>query len=170
MTAAHDARVDADRVDRLLEQLRTGPDPRVALVAEELVRCLVRLYGAGLERIVAIVGPQGSHDLCDDPLVESLMLVHDLHPLDADTRIRRALDRARPSAGELHYHGVDDSGVAHVRLSDSGHGCRSSVRKAIESAIREAAPEVTGVVVEVTAVAALPLLQISRRPGLGAAR
>jgi len=168
-TEPHDPRVAADRVDRLLEQLRSGPDPRAALVAEDLVRCLVQLYGAGLERIVKIVGTQRSHDLCADPLVESLMLVHDLHPLDPDTRIRRVLDRLRPHAGELHYDGTDDGGMAHVRLTDGGHGCRSSVRAAIESAILETAPEVTGVVVE-TGLTPPPLLQISRRPGLGVPR
>jgi hypothetical protein len=42
------------------------------------------------------------------------------------------------------------------------------VRQAIEAAIQDAAPEVTGVEVEVTGSPA-PLLQISRRPGLGPA-
>jgi hypothetical protein len=39
--AAPDAHAAAGRVNRLLEQLRCGPDPRAAMVAEELVRCLV---------------------------------------------------------------------------------------------------------------------------------
>jgi Fe-S cluster biogenesis protein NfuA len=169
MTAAPpDARAAADRVDRLLTQLRSGPDPHAAAVAEELVRCLVHLYGAGLERIVRIVGSPGTHDLCTDPLVESLMLVHDLHPLDPDTRIRRALDRLTPYTGELEFRGIDESGVAHVGLTGSGRGCRSSVRNAVEAATQDAAPEVSGVVVEVAA--APTLLQITRRPELGAAR
>jgi Fe-S cluster biogenesis protein NfuA len=155
---ASDPREAADRVDRLLEQLRRGPDPRAGALAEELVGCLVQLYGAGLRRVVELVGPQGSHELCADPLVESLLLVHDLHPLDADTRIRRALR----TFGEADLLGVDADGVAHVRLGGGGGCHRSSARAAVESAIREAAPEVTGVVVEVTAEP--PLLQITRRP------
>jgi Fe-S cluster biogenesis protein NfuA len=169
MSAPNDAQVAAGRVDRLLEQLRSGPDPRAAAVAEELVRCLVQLYGAGLERIVAIVGEQGNRDLCADPLVESLMLVHDLHPLDAGTRIRRALEAARPHLGDLEYAGIDDGGVAHIRMPGGHHGCRSSVRQAIESAVREAAPELAGVAVE-AGVAPPALLSIRRRPGLGAVR
>jgi hypothetical protein len=180
MTAPDEARAVAVRVDRLLDQLRRGPDPRAAVVAEELVRGLVRLYGFGLERIVAMVGPQRSRELCADPLVESLMLVHDLHPLDADTRVRRALDRVAQAGGagsagaaglassllapgEARYEGIDEGGVARVRLA-GGTGCRSSLRAAIESAIREAAPELTDVVVEMEA-APPPLLSISRRPG-----
>jgi Fe-S cluster biogenesis protein NfuA len=156
---AHDA---ADRVERLLAQLRSGPDPRAALVAEDLVRCLVRLYGAALERMVEISGPRLCEEFCADPLVESLMLVHDLHPLDADARIRRALQRLRHLTGELRYDGIDDAGVARVRLPGGAPGCRSSQRQAIEAAVREAAPEVDGVAVEAEA-AAPPLLQITMR-------
>jgi Fe-S cluster biogenesis protein NfuA len=165
------ARQAAERVEELLAQLRGGPDPTAGPVAEELVGCLVRLYGAGLARIVAMVGPEGGRDLCDDPLVESLLLVHDLHPLDADSRIRRAVDRVRVGlpqyTGKIDYLGVDSDGVARVRL-EGGRGCRSTgdaVRLAVESAIQDAAPEVADVIVEV-AEPLPPLLQITRRPSL----
>jgi hypothetical protein len=155
------ARSAADRVDRLLAQLRAGPDPRAAAVAEELVRCLVQLYGAGLERIVQIADPER---LAADPLVESLLLVHDLHPLDTDTRIRRAV----AGMAGVRYDGMDGDGVAHVRFTPGG-GCQSSTRAAIESAIGDAAPEVAGVVVEVDAPLP-PLLQIGRRTAASAPR
>jgi hypothetical protein len=163
------ARQAAERVEELLAQLRGGPDPTAGPVAEELVGCLVRLYGAGLARIVAMVGPEGGRDLCDDPLVESLLLVHDLHPLDADTRIRRAIDRLRlpQYTGSIDYLGLGADGVARARLQ-GGHGCRSTgdaVRLAVEMAIQDAAPEVADVIVEV-AEPLPPLLQITRRPEL----
>jgi Fe-S cluster biogenesis protein NfuA len=166
-STADPADAAAAKVDRLLAQLRSGPDPRAAVVAEELVRCLVQLYGSGLKRIVDIVGPEHGPDLCADPLVESLLLVHDLHPVDAGTRIRRALERARPRTGEVDYLGIDDAGVVRVRLSAGGHGCGSSarsVRLAIETIVQQAAPETAGVEVEIPASPA-PLLQVSRRPG-----
>jgi len=104
--------------------------------------------------------------------VESLLLVHDLHPLDADARIDRALEQVRAQlgshAGVIEYLGIDDQGVAGVRLTASGHGCGSSpstARQAVEEAIAEAAPEVAGVhVEEVVAPPEVPLLQIMRRP------
>jgi Fe-S cluster biogenesis protein NfuA len=163
VTAPLDAREAGDRVERLLAQLRSGPDPRAAVVAEDLVRCLVTLYGAALERIVEISGERLRHEFCADPLVEGLMLVHDLHPLDADTRVLRALDRIQPHTGELRYDGIDALGVARVRLPGGGGACRSSLRRAIESAVREAAPEVNRVVVDAEATP-LPLLQITPRP------
>lgn len=164
-----DAEATARRVDGLLAELRGGPDPRAAAVAEELTRCLVQLYGAGLARIVAGIGPELSADICADPLVESLLLVHDLHPLDADARIRQAVERSWPRPGELRYLGIDAAGVAHLRLTAGRSGCRSSpqtVRGEVEDFVRQAAPELTDVQVEVPA-ATLPLLQVSLRQGLG---
>jgi Fe-S cluster biogenesis protein NfuA len=158
MTAEPDAQVAAARVDRLLDQLRSGPDPRAALVAEELVRCLVRLYGAGLERIMATVDADHARDLAADPLVESLLLVHDLHPLDPDARVRRALDRM--PAGSVEYLGIDGQGVVRVRMTGGGGCADRSLRQAITTRVRDAAPETTGV----EFVAAPLLLQISRRP------
>ena len=48
--------------------------------------------------------------LVADPLVESLLLLHGLHPLDVDTRIQRALDNVRPYLGS-HAGGVEYLGV-----------------------------------------------------------
>jgi hypothetical protein len=156
MDDGNDARAAGERVEALLAELRARSGPEAADVAEELVTCLVRLYGAGLESIMRIIGDDSSllARLIADPLVESLLLVHDLHPLDTGTRIRRALGRIGAGAEFL---GVDDAGVAHVRL---GSGCGSTAA-AVEQAIAEAAPETTGVLL---APREPPLLQISRRP------
>ncbi len=147
-----------DRIEELLGVLHA--DGAHGAAAEELVRLLVGLYGDGLARIVAALGDEGGAGaavldrLTGDPLVESLLLLHGLHPLDVDARIQRALDRVRPylgsHAGGVHYLGVTD-GVARLRLEGNCHGCPSStvtVRLAIEGAVQEAAPEVTEVKVE----------------------
>ncbi len=106
-------------------------------------------------------------------MVEGLLLLHGLHPLDVDTRIQRALDQVRPylgsHAGGVQYLGVSEEGVARLLLEGSCHGCPSStvtVRLAIEGAVQDAAPEVTEVVVEgMTAPPEPALLQIGPRPG-----
>lgn len=168
------------RVEELLAALRTSAGGKVAATAEELVGLLVGLYGDGLGQIVAVLREQGEAGaatlarLTEDPLVESLLLVHGLHPLDADARIQRALDRVRPylgsHAGGVRYLGVTD-GVARLRLEGSCNGCPSStvtVQLAIQGAVEEAAPEVTQVVVEgMTEPPGPRLLQIGRRPGEG---
>jgi len=178
MAAGHDAEKAGERVEALLAELGSQAGPQVAATAEELVSCLVDLYGAGLAEIVKIVGadPEAGQrlmgQLAGDPLVESLLLLHDLHPLDADTRINRALEAVRSRlgshAGVIEYLGIDEQGVAGLRLTASGHGCGSSsstARQAVEEAVAEAAPEVAGVhVEEVAAPPEVPLLQIMRRP------
>jgi Fe-S cluster biogenesis protein NfuA/nitrite reductase/ring-hydroxylating ferredoxin subunit len=160
-----------ERIEHLLAGLRAR-DETAAAAAEELTSLLVGLYGDGLARVVAVLaaGPAGTGllaELADDPLVGSLLVLHDLHPLDVDARIQRALDRVRPylgsHAGGVQYLGVTD-GVARLRLEGSCHGCPSStvtVRLAIEDAVAQAAPEVSEVLVE--GVTEPPLLQIGRR-------
>jgi Fe-S cluster biogenesis protein NfuA/nitrite reductase/ring-hydroxylating ferredoxin subunit len=173
----NDVALVGERVETILAGLRSTADPRTAAVAEELVGLVVQLYGAGFAQVVAIlkeIGPEGStvmDRLIADPLLESLLLLHGLHPMDVDTRIQQALDRVRPylgsHAGGVEYLGVDSDGVARLRLEGSCHGCPSStvtVSLAIETAVREAAPEVEQVVVEGMADRAPTLLQIGRPP------
>jgi Fe-S cluster biogenesis protein NfuA len=178
MARVTDAQATGERVEALIAELRTRAGTQAGDVAEELVGSLVELYGAGLAAIVAILGadrdagPRLLEALAADPLVESLLLVHDLHPLDTDARIRRTLEQVRPRLGAhadaVEYLGIDDLGVVRLRLTASGHGCGSSsstVRQTVEEAVTEAAPEVAGVAVEeVQATPELPLLQIMRRP------
>ncbi len=185
MAAGHDdAQAAGERVEALLAELRSHAGPQVAATAEELVSCLVELYGAGLAQITEILaedeaGPRLMAKLVADPLVESLLLVHDLHPLDTSARIRRAVEQVLPQlgahAGEIEYHGLDEAGLVHLRLERSAGGCQSTagtIQTVIEQAVAAAAPEAAGVAIEVTETPAdLPLLQISRRPaGIQGAR
>lgn len=153
-----------ERIEALLGELR-GISPQVAERAETLVQLLVDLYGAGLRRIVETLDEAGGTGrqlldrIAEDPLLSSLLVLHDLHPVPLEERIQRALDRVRPylgsHAGGVTFLGVDDQGVVHLRLEGTCHGCPSStvtVKLAIERAVQEAAPEVTGVEVEGMAV------------------
>jgi Fe-S cluster biogenesis protein NfuA/nitrite reductase/ring-hydroxylating ferredoxin subunit len=166
------------RIEELLTILRGSGGPGVAAAAEDLVSLLVNLYGDGLAHIMASLGAEGETGaaavdrLVADPLVESLLLLHGLHPLDVDTRIQRALDNVRPylgsHAGGVEYLGVTADGTARLRLEGSCHGCPSStvtVQLAIQGAVAGAAPEVSRVVVEgVSEPPGAPLLTIGRRP------
>jgi Fe-S cluster biogenesis protein NfuA len=179
MAAGHDAQKAGERVEALLAELGSQAGPQVAATAEELVGCLVELYGAGLAEIVRIVGSDTDAGqrlmgrLAGDPLVESLLLLHDLHPLPVADRVQRAIERVMAElggshAGQVEFDGVDDQGVIRLRLERGGHGCGSSpqaVAAAVEQAVTAAAPEAAGVEVDVvTAAPELPLLQITRRP------
>ena len=148
------AEAAGERVEALLAELRAQAGPQAAATAEELVSCLVELYGAGLAEIVKIIGedaeagPRLMARLTGDPLVESLLLLHDLHPLPVADRVRRAIEAVLPQlgahAGRVDFESVDDQGVIPLRLAPGGHGCGSSsgaVQAAIEQAGAAAAPE-----------------------------
>lgn len=165
-----DVRELPGRIEALLDRLDAA-DPVLAQAGEELVGALVQLYGEGLARIVAAF--DGSPELrrvAEDDLVAHLLLLHDLHPDDVDTRVQRALDRVRPylgsHAGGVEYLGVSD-GVARLRLEGNCDGCAGStatVSNAVERAVLEAAPEVVRVeVAGVVAPSTSPLLQIGMR-------
>jgi Fe-S cluster biogenesis protein NfuA/nitrite reductase/ring-hydroxylating ferredoxin subunit len=174
-----------DRIEVLLGELRQEAPPQVGAKVEEVIGLLVELYGAGLERILEVVNEDADtagpllKRFTDDKFIESLLVLHGIHPVDVDTRIEAALDQARPylgsHAGGVEYLGVDDDGVAHLKLEGSCHGCPSStvtVKLTLEQAIAEAAPEVIRVQVEGVAEAPTgpspSLIQIQTRPGAGA--
>ena len=167
--ADQDLRVVGSRIEELLGQIRSTGDPGTAETAEEVVRLVVELYGAGLERAVELAGPDALERFVGDELVASLLVLHGLHPKDTRTRVVEALDQVRPylgsHAGGVELLGVDpEAGVVRLRLEGSCDGCPSStqtVRLAIERAIEQAAPEVTAVEVENLTVEKEPqLLQI----------
>jgi Fe-S cluster biogenesis protein NfuA/nitrite reductase/ring-hydroxylating ferredoxin subunit len=158
MTKARNLRDVGSRIEALLGELRSVDDPAARETAEQLVRSLVEFYGGALERIVEIMdedAPAVLLKLAEDPLVGSLLVLHELHPVDVDTRIQQALEQVRPylgsHAGGVEYLGIDDEGVVRLRLEGSCNGCPSStvtVKLAIERAIEDAAPEVARVDVE----------------------
>jgi Fe-S cluster biogenesis protein NfuA len=151
------------QIERLLTELREGPDPHAGAAAEELTRHLVQLYGDGLARIAAILGADRTAELATDPLVASLLLVHDLHPVPVTERIRQALH-----GFDVDLLGVEESGVVRLRLRSAAPGCgsaRQGALREIEIAVRRAAPEVTDVDVAIPPPRP-PLLQVSLRPGL----
>jgi hypothetical protein len=133
--------------------------------AEELVRLVADLYGAGLERLLEIVHDAGAltdevaDGLAGDELVSGLLLVHGLHPYDAGTRIANALAGLR----DVELIEVTGEGVVRLRMS-GGHGCGSTVdRAAVEEVIEAAAPEVTGIEIEEPAAGVIPVSALFAR-------
>ncbi|MDQ6648905.1 MAG: NifU family protein [Actinomycetota bacterium] len=149
-----------ERIELLLEaSAAAGPVARER--AEELVRTVVELYGAGLERVMELAYDAGalSDDLlaalAGDDLVAGLLLVHGLHPYGVEDRIERALDDVRPylgsHGGDVKLLAVTEEGVVRLQLLGSCDGCASSavtLELAVEDAIHAAAPEIVGIEVE----------------------
>lgn len=160
----------AGRIEELLDTVTAEGGPAVGYAAEELVRVLMRFYGAGLEQVVAIVragaGDTIVHRMAADPLVAGLLALHDLHPVPLEQRLGHALDTARRRLGShgsgITLGGVDDAGRVHVRLAGSGCGT-DTVEDVVAGAVAELAPDVAGVVFD-REQAGPALLQIGLRP------
>src|SRR5262249_16189439 len=103
----------------------------------------------------AMIGdPQRIEQLAADDLVGSLLLLYGLHPLDLATRVRQALEQARPllqsHGGNVELLSLTD-GIVRLRLLGSGNGCPSSaltLKSAIEDAIWTRAPDIVAIEVE----------------------
>jgi Fe-S cluster biogenesis protein NfuA len=161
-SADREFRKRIERFESLIRDVEQFPDPEARARTQEILRTVIELHGAGLERILdklAEAGPIGLgliDALADDDLVGSIFLLHGLHPLDLEARVRQALDAVRP---KLRSHGGNvelldlDGGVVRLRMLGSCDGCPSSamtLKTAIEEAIFEKAPDVTAIEVEGT--------------------
>jgi hypothetical protein len=144
------------RIETILQEAGGGP-------AEELVRMLMQLYGEGLERIVEVVrGTEFEYRLGQDKLVGSLLLLHGLHPLDAETRLRTTMERLERSF-DAHFRLESiEQQIARIRVEKNGSPLPHGIAAVIERAALEAAPELEAV--DLQGLPAEPLVQIAPMP------
>ncbi|MEW5979391.1 MAG: NifU family protein [Acidobacteriota bacterium] len=148
------------QIEQLIDKIERSADPSLRAKAQELVRLIMAFHTSSLDRMMEIICQAGEAGrvlvdrLGTDDLVGSLLVMHGLHPVDFDTRVRSALEKVRPY---LKSHGGNvelldiNGGRVRLRLAGSCHGCASSamtLKLAIEEAIYAAAPDVIGLDVE----------------------
>jgi Fe-S cluster biogenesis protein NfuA/nitrite reductase/ring-hydroxylating ferredoxin subunit len=155
-------RTAGDRIQNLLDASSAGGTVARER-AEQLVREVADLYGACVERMMAMSvadNPDMADKFAADDLVASLLLVQGLHPHPVERRVEDALDSVRPYLGS---HGgdvalVEVSGdVVRLQFAGSCKSCPSSavtLELAVEDAVRAAAPEISEI--EVVAAEAAP--------------
>jgi hypothetical protein len=130
----------------LVQRLNDIPDRENRETARALVEAVVELHGVGLERMMEIVFDSGDagkaaiRRFAADELVASLLLLHNLHPDDLETRVHRAISKTHGGAELVSVF----EGVARVRLSSDACGLKVSV----EALIRDAAPDLVDLVIE----------------------
>jgi hypothetical protein len=116
--------VDVERVERLIDEAGDECLP--------VVSALVEMYGEGLARVVSSLPPEAVTALAQDPLVAYLLILHDLHPVSVENRVREAVAATGAYAVVV---GVED-GVARVRAAADGR------RETISAAVATAVPDV----------------------------
>lgn len=147
-----------ERIEALVQQLETVADPQARAAATELVGLLMELHASGLGRLLERLqrSPAGGDvlaEILDDPQIARLLMLHELHPVDLEVRVRQGLRKAQP---HLLAHGSSveligvTSGVVRLRVVEGSGASPSpgSLRSIIEQAVFEAAPDVTGLVVD----------------------
>ena len=156
------------RIEVLIQAMESLADPTARAAAKELVRSLLELHGVGLSKILAFATDAGApgrailDDMTRDGLVGSLLLLHGLHPVDLETRVKQALEKVRlarhPPEQEAEILLVAGD-VVRLRLHNP------SAKRAIEAAVVEAAPDVVSLEIEDladegTTRVSLPIVQL----------
>ncbi len=152
-------RLQTERVEKLAARLEGAGDPETRAIALELVQSVVELHGAALRQLVdsltrTVAGEQALAEAIENDLVSSMLLLHNLHPDDLETRVLRGIEKARPY---LKSHGGDvelasiHEGIVHLQLHGTCGSCPSSsitLKHAVEDALFEAAPDIVEIVSE----------------------
>jgi Fe-S cluster biogenesis protein NfuA len=153
------------RIEALLQQVERFSDPAARETARELVQSIMDLHGAGLARMLELLSESGETSraaldaFARDSLVASLLLLYELHPVDLETRVRRALEQLQARGHAVEILDLRD-GVVRLRLAGSSPSCTSSVerlRQTVETALCEAAPDAAGIEIETALVEAPPM-------------
>ncbi|MBV8377847.1 MAG: NifU family protein [Verrucomicrobia bacterium] len=164
------------RIQQLLEQIEAIPAASTRELIHDFMEATLAFYGQGLARILQLVDESGPEyqkvyqHLINDKVVRGLLLIHDLHPADLQTRLREALDHVRPY---LQSHGgnvelISLTGqTARLRLQGTCKSCASSavtLELAIRNAIEEACPDLAGFEVEGSAEKEVPAATAAPSP------
>jgi Fe-S cluster biogenesis protein NfuA len=144
------------RLEELIQALEQSGDEKTSRQARELTQVLLELHGTGVNRMLELAfdSAEGGQILIDrlaqDDLVSNLLLLHGLHPLDLETRVRGALEQVKPRlglhGGSVQLVGVTPEGTVRLQLEGNCDGCPSSrvtLKYSIEEALYAAAPDIT---------------------------
>jgi hypothetical protein len=145
------------RIETLIAALGELPDPAAREPARELLETVLDLHGLALARMMALAAAaEGGTALVErlvaDDQVRAVLLLHGLHPQAAEERVRRAVDRLQADFGHrgvrLALVRAGPDGVR-LRVERGGHASGDeAIRREIEDAIVEAAPDIADLVIE----------------------
>ena len=148
------------RIQELVQRLSAFPDPQARDLMLECLQSVLALHGEGLAQILQLVknagapGQEISEALQRDKLVRGLLLIHGLHPVSLEARLREALEKVRPYM-QSHGGNVElihlENDTARLRLEGTCKTCPSStvtMELAVRQAVEEACPDLLGFEVE----------------------
>ncbi|MDQ2774284.1 MAG: hypothetical protein M3Y57_05055 [Acidobacteriota bacterium] len=146
-----------DKIEELVRRAESLPDPRARSIAVDLLQAVLDFHAAGLDRVMEIVAESGSvgeviiEQIAADDLTSSMLLLHDLHPDDLETRVNRAVHKLQDvfaSIGAKLSLIAIEPGTVRVQFDSARTWSGTPVRASVENAIFQAAPEIGTVVIE----------------------
>jgi hypothetical protein len=145
-----------ERIEELVRRAESLSDPIARGVAVDLLEAVLDFHAAGLERVMEIVAlsPDGEDltaKVATDDLTSSILLLHNLHPDDLETRINRAVQKLHTmfsSLGATLSLAAIESDSVRLQFLSSRTWSGAPVRESVENTIFQAAPEITTVIIE----------------------
>jgi hypothetical protein len=156
-----DARERVAAVGRRLEQLERSGLPGERERSRELVHDLLEAHRLAIARILErVAGTSGGPDLplrlCDDAEIAAILMLHGLHPLDLQTRVRQTVaalvPRLAAQQADLELLELDACGRVRLRLEHRGQRSASLREQVEEEFARRAADAAELDIDEVVAV------------------
>ena len=146
-----------DKIEELVCRAESFSDPKARAVAVDLLQAVLDFHSAGLNRLMEIVADSGVageaiiERIALDDLTSSMLLLHDLHPDDLETRINRAVlelqDVFASLGAKLSLVAIEPRTVR-LRFDSARAWSGTPVRASVENAIFQAAPEMESVIIE----------------------
>jgi Fe-S cluster biogenesis protein NfuA/nitrite reductase/ring-hydroxylating ferredoxin subunit len=159
-TARGDVNSQGKRIQDLIGKIGALPDVQARELLQECLQSVLMLHEEGLARMMLLIrnagaaGREVSEALLKDKLVRGLLLIHSLHPVSLEKRLKEALDKVRPYM-ESHGGNVElialENDHARLRLEGTCKSCPSSsvtMELAVRQAVEEACPDLLGFEVE----------------------
>jgi inorganic triphosphatase YgiF len=151
--------VAALNIEAHVQRLQAIADPIARTTATDLISSVLQLHSAALERLLEIVGERSDSAaiiaaLDADPLVRSILLLHDLHPQSTSERVREALrgieGRLKKRETSVELVSLAEETLT-LRLMGANGGC--GAESIVEDAVRNAAPEIRDIKIETAGAA-----------------
>ncbi|MBY0522275.1 MAG: NifU family protein [Gemmataceae bacterium] len=164
----------AELETRLQELERSGPAD-VWPEVRAMIQTVLDFHGAGLARLLELIDTAGEsgRTILDragqDDLVGSVLLLHGLHPVTLEGRLRGALEQVRPflqsQGADVDLLGViDDTVRLHLRQADQGFAASGlTLRAALEETIWSRCPDIHGIAFVEPTVVRFPLPLVGQR-------
>jgi hypothetical protein len=140
-------------VEGLIAEIGSVTDPRAEALTRTLLREVLGFHASALARMLEIVreAPAGGAAIVDniaaDPLVASLLVLHGLHPVALETRVRAAVEGVASgwTLSDIHVEGASVR-VGFARAAGASSGpTPERLRATIAEQLAHVAPEVEAI-------------------------